>query len=93
MREPIESANTYELIAEQLLAEIGTRSAPGRHAADRARADRIFKVGRSSVREGLRMLESKGVISRSATGPSSSPSCAARSTARSRSCSRSTRPT
>ena len=29
MREPIEKRNTYELIAEQLLAEIGTRLRPG----------------------------------------------------------------
>jgi GntR family transcriptional repressor for pyruvate dehydrogenase complex len=62
MREPIEKRNTYELIAEQLLAEIGTRLRPGDTLPTERELTTSFKVGRSSVREGLRMLESKGVI-------------------------------
>ena len=62
MRAPIEKRNTYELIAEQLLSEIGTRLRPGDPLPTERELTATFKVGRSSVREGLRMLESKGVI-------------------------------
>lgn len=62
MRAPIEKRNTYELIADQLLSEIGTRLRPGDPLPTERELTATFKVGRSSVREGLRMLESKGVI-------------------------------
>lgn len=62
MRAPIEKRNTYELIAEQLMSEIGTRLHPGDPLPTERELTATFKVGRSSVREGLRMLESKGVI-------------------------------
>ena len=62
MRAPIEKRNTYELIAEQLMSEIGTRLRPGDPLPTERELTATFKVGRSSVREGLRMLESKGVI-------------------------------
>jgi GntR family transcriptional repressor for pyruvate dehydrogenase complex len=62
MRAPIAKQKTYELIAEQLLAEIGTRLQPGDALPTERELTDSFKVGRSSVREGLRMLESRGVI-------------------------------
>ena len=62
MWEPIEKRKTYELIADQLLGEIGTRLRPGDPLPTERELTASFKVGRSSVREGLRMLESKGVI-------------------------------
>jgi DNA-binding FadR family transcriptional regulator len=62
MWEPIAKQKTYELIADQLLGEIGTRLRPGDTLPTERELTASFKVGRSSVREGLRMLESKGVI-------------------------------
>jgi GntR family transcriptional repressor for pyruvate dehydrogenase complex len=62
VREPIAKRKTYELIADQLLGEIGTRLQPGDPLPTERELTASFKVGRSSVREGLRMLESKGVI-------------------------------
>jgi GntR family transcriptional repressor for pyruvate dehydrogenase complex len=62
MREPITKQKTYELIADQLLGEIGTRLHPGDTFPTERELTASFKVGRSSVREGLRMLESRGVI-------------------------------
>ena len=95
MREPIEKRKTYELIAEQLLAEIGTRLAARRRAADRAGADR--SRSRSAARRCARRCacsSRKGVIEPVGNGDVRRRRArAARSTARSRSCSRSTRPT
>jgi GntR family transcriptional regulator, transcriptional repressor for pyruvate dehydrogenase complex len=62
MREPIEKRKTYELIADKLLGEIGTRLRPGDTLPTERELTESFRVGRSSVREGLRMLESNGVI-------------------------------
>jgi GntR family transcriptional repressor for pyruvate dehydrogenase complex len=62
MRAPITKQKTYELIADQLLGEIGTRLHPGDTFPTERELTESFKVGRSSVREGLRMLESRGVI-------------------------------
>jgi GntR family transcriptional regulator, transcriptional repressor for pyruvate dehydrogenase complex len=56
MREPITKQKTYELIADQLLGEIGTRLHPGDTFPTERELTESFKVGRSSVREGLRML-------------------------------------
>ncbi len=61
--EPIERRKVYELIAERLLAQIGERRwKPGDPLpTERALMD-TYQVGRSSVREALRILESKGLI-------------------------------
>jgi GntR family transcriptional repressor for pyruvate dehydrogenase complex len=68
MRAPIAKQKTYELIAEQLLGEIGTRLQPGDPLPTERELTDSFKVGRSSVREGLRMLESRGVIESAGSG-------------------------
>ncbi|MER3455753.1 MAG: GntR family transcriptional regulator [candidate division GAL15 bacterium] len=61
--EPIERPKVYQLVAERLLHQIRQRhlssgdSLPPEHELARR-----YGVGRSSVREALRLLESKGVI-------------------------------
>jgi GntR family transcriptional repressor for pyruvate dehydrogenase complex len=61
--EPIARQKTYELVAERLLALIGSRRlGPGDTLPSERALVELFRVGRSSVREALRMLESKGVI-------------------------------
>jgi DNA-binding FadR family transcriptional regulator len=63
MAGPITRRKTYELVAERLLAPISSRSlAPGDLLPPERELVQLFRVGRSSVREALRMLESKGVI-------------------------------
>jgi GntR family transcriptional repressor for pyruvate dehydrogenase complex len=60
---PIERRKVYEQIAEQLLAQIaGGRLRPGDPLPPERELTESFGVGRSSVREALRMLESQGVI-------------------------------
>ncbi|HEY5058226.1 MAG TPA: FadR/GntR family transcriptional regulator [Gaiellaceae bacterium] len=60
---PIERRKIYELIAEQLLAEISERRLrPGDPLPTERELTHLYRAGRSSVREALRMLESKGVI-------------------------------
>ena len=60
---PIERRKVYELIAEQLLSEIGEqRLRPGDVIPPERELTRLYRAGRSSVREALRMLESRGVI-------------------------------
>jgi GntR family transcriptional repressor for pyruvate dehydrogenase complex len=63
MDAPIERRNVYELIAERLVEQIGEGRLKAGEAmpTERELAQR-FGVGRSSVREALRMLESKGLI-------------------------------
>jgi GntR family transcriptional repressor for pyruvate dehydrogenase complex len=67
--EPIARRKTYELVAEQMVAMIATHAL---EAGDQLPTERelteSFHVGRSSVREALRMLESQGVITPSAAG-------------------------
>jgi GntR family transcriptional repressor for pyruvate dehydrogenase complex len=66
--DPIARRKTYELVAERLVALIGDRSfQPGDQLPTERELTASFEVGRSSVREALRMLESQGVI-RSANG-------------------------
>jgi DNA-binding FadR family transcriptional regulator len=61
--EPIERRKVYELIAEQLLAQIGSRRLrPGDVLPPERELTQLYRAGRSSVREALRMLESKGLI-------------------------------
>ncbi len=66
---PIERRKVYELIAEHLLHQISERSLKPGDAlpTERELAD-SYRVGRSSVREALRMLESKGLIRPSGNG-------------------------
>jgi GntR family transcriptional repressor for pyruvate dehydrogenase complex len=61
--DPIERRKTYELIADRLLAGISDgQLRPGDALPTERELTESFGVGRSSVREGLRMLESRGVI-------------------------------
>ncbi len=61
--QPIERRRVYAQIAEQLLAQIGSRRLrPGDALPPERELTQTFKVGRSSIREALRMLESQGVI-------------------------------
>jgi len=60
---PIERRKVYELIAQQLLAQISERRLrPGDQLPTERELTQLYRAGRSSVREALRMLESKGVI-------------------------------
>ena len=61
--EPIARQKTYELVAERLLGQIASgQLAPGDPFPSERELAQSYAVGRSSVREALRMLESKGVI-------------------------------
>jgi GntR family transcriptional regulator, transcriptional repressor for pyruvate dehydrogenase complex len=61
--QPLERRKVYEQIAEQLLAQIGSRRwKPGEALPPERELTESFGVGRSSIREALRMLESQGVI-------------------------------
>lgn len=69
VRRPIERRNTYELVAESLLALISERHLkPGDTLPTERELMQHYGVGRSSVREALRMLESKGLISAGGSG-------------------------
>jgi len=69
LRQPIERRNTYELVAESLLALISERHLkPGDALPTERELMQHYAVGRSSVREALRMLESKGLITASGSG-------------------------
>jgi len=60
---PVERRKVYELIAEQLLGQIGDRRLqPGDVLPPERELTRLYRAGRSSVREALRMLESRGLI-------------------------------
>ncbi|MDR7542826.1 MAG: FadR/GntR family transcriptional regulator [Armatimonadota bacterium] len=53
----------YELLAERLVAEISDRSLkPGDPLPTERELQQMYGVGRSSVREALRILESRGLI-------------------------------
>jgi len=63
MYDPIERRRVYELIAERLLTQIGERRwKPGDLLPTERELMHVYQVGRSSVREALRILESKGLI-------------------------------
>ena len=69
VRRPIERRNTYELVADSLLALISERHLkPGDALPTERELMQHYGVGRSSVREALRMLESKGLISAGGSG-------------------------
>jgi GntR family transcriptional repressor for pyruvate dehydrogenase complex len=60
---PIDRRNTYELVAERLIEQIGSRQLkPGDVLPTERELVQSYGVGRSSVREALRILESKGLI-------------------------------
>lgn len=61
--EPISRQKTYELVAERMLALISSRRlGPGDAIPSERELVALYGVGRSSVREALRMLESRGLI-------------------------------
>jgi DNA-binding FadR family transcriptional regulator len=61
--EPIARQKTYELVEERLLGLIASgRLVPGDPLPSERELAQQYAVGRSSIREALRMLESKGVI-------------------------------
>jgi GntR family transcriptional repressor for pyruvate dehydrogenase complex len=66
---PIERPNTYELLAQRLVGLIATGEIAGGQPlpSERELVER-FGVGRSSVREALRVLESKGLIDQKGKG-------------------------
>ena len=67
--QPLERRKVYEQIAEQLLGQIGSRRLrPGDLLPPERELTEAFRVGRSSIREALRMLESQGVIAATAGG-------------------------
>ena len=67
--QPIERRKVYELIAEHLLGQISDRTLkPGDPLPTERELAESYRVGRSSVREALRMLESKGLIKPSGNG-------------------------
>ena len=60
---PIARKKVYELVAEYLVGQIGERRlAPGDILPTERELTEALRVGRSSVREALRMLESRGLI-------------------------------
>lgn len=69
MYEPVERRKVYELIAEQLVAQIGDRRLlPGDVLPPERELTQRYGAGRSSVREALRMLESRGLIESAGNG-------------------------
>jgi len=63
IRSPIERRKTYELVADRLTEEISSRILePGDLLPPERELVASFGVGRSSVREALRMLEARGLI-------------------------------
>jgi len=61
--QPLDRRKVYEQVAEQLLAQIGARHlVSGDPLPSERELTESFGVGRSSIREALRMLESQGVI-------------------------------
>jgi len=60
---PIQRRKVYELVAEHLLREIaGRRLRPGDTVPTERELTGAYRVGRSSIREALRTLESVGLI-------------------------------
>jgi GntR family transcriptional repressor for pyruvate dehydrogenase complex len=69
IRSPIARRKTYELVADRLTEEISSRVLePGDLLPPERELVASFGVGRSSVREALRMLESRGLIEDRANG-------------------------
>lgn len=69
MYEPIKRHTTYELVAERLLEHISERRLrPGDSLPTERELTQAYRVGRSSVREALRMLQSRGLITSAGKG-------------------------
>jgi GntR family transcriptional repressor for pyruvate dehydrogenase complex len=67
--QPLERRKVYEQIAEQLLGQISSRRLrPGDPLPPERELTEAFHVGRSSIREAFRMLESQGVITAASGG-------------------------
>jgi GntR family transcriptional regulator, transcriptional repressor for pyruvate dehydrogenase complex len=67
--EPIARQKTYEIVAERLLGLISSRHlGPGDALPSERELVELYGVGRSSIREALRILESKGVIKNGGNG-------------------------
>jgi GntR family transcriptional repressor for pyruvate dehydrogenase complex len=67
--QPVERRKVYELIADEILQQISSgRLAPGDPIPRERELTESFKVGRSSIREAMRMLESQGLIAPGAGG-------------------------
>jgi GntR family transcriptional repressor for pyruvate dehydrogenase complex len=66
---PIARRKTYELVADRLLELMAARQLqPGDPVPPERELVETYRVGRSSVREALRMLESQGLIEACGTG-------------------------
>ena len=65
---PIARRKVYELVAEQLISRLGDGFAPGDVLPPERELMQQYAVGRSSVREALRMLESRGLIASRGNG-------------------------
>lgn len=60
---PIERRKVYELVAERLVEDISaSRLKPGQALPTERQIAEALSVGRSSVREAMRMLESRGLV-------------------------------
>jgi GntR family transcriptional repressor for pyruvate dehydrogenase complex len=59
---PIERRKAYELVSENLAAQIGTVFQVGDVVPPERELAQLYGVGRSSVREALRIIESRGLI-------------------------------
>jgi len=69
IRGPIERRKTYELVADRLTTEISSRVLePGDLLPPERELVASYGVGRSSIREALRMLESRGLIESKGNG-------------------------
>ena len=69
MFQPIERQKVYEQIADQLLGQIASRQLnPGDVLPPERELTQLYRAGRSSVREALRILESKGLIESGGNG-------------------------
>jgi len=67
--EPVVRQKTYELVAERLLALISSdHLTPGDALPSERELVGLYGVGRSSIREALRILESKGAITAEPNG-------------------------
>ena len=65
---PIERRKVYAQVSERLSAQIGTTLQPGDALPSERELAERYGVGRSSVREALRMLESRGLIESRGSG-------------------------
>jgi GntR family transcriptional repressor for pyruvate dehydrogenase complex len=66
---PIVRRKTYELVAQRLLEDVATGVlGPGALVPAEIELAEALRVGRSSVREALRVLESRGLITREGSG-------------------------